>query len=258
MTDLIRVFIGCAPDGHDAESQAVLEHSIRSRCSARVEINWMIATRRPGSFWSGWDMQNWATPFSGFRWAVPLACGFIGRAIYMDSDLIVVGDLADLWRMDLKSGQVAAARNPFRFCVTLWDCEAARPHMLRFLDLQSADGHSRQSRYFATHQGLVKSFGSLWNYLDTEDRGPFANVVHYTDLSTQPQLNHALARLAHFRQKHWYDGPRRPHPRPEITALFEAELAAATRAGYRWENYIPEETFGPILKRTMTGYRATG
>lgn len=252
---MIRVFIGCAPDGADAESQAVLEHSIRSRCTGEVDITWMIATRRNGSLWSGWDMSRWATPFSGFRWAVPVACGYRGRAIYMDSDLVVLGDLAELFELHLKPGQVAAARNPFRFCVTLWDCAAAKGHILPLVDLQRADGHATQAKYFATHPGLVQNFGSTWNYLDTEDRGPFGKVVHYTDLSTQPQLNHALARLARDRKAHWYDGPRRPHPRPEIVELFEAEYAAARQAGFHVEQYLPAETYGQLSKRIMAGYR---
>jgi hypothetical protein len=253
---MIRVFVGCAPDGHDAESQAVLEYSIRSRCSLPVELTWMIATRDTSSFWSGWDMSKWATPFSGFRWAVPIACSFRGRAIYMDSDLIVLGDLADLWAMELRAGEVVAARDPSRFCISLWDCDMARGHIPQLEALRQADGHARSSAYFRTHPGLVHSFGSAWNYLDTKDTGPFTNVVHYTDLSTQPHLRLAIPRLQRAGQSHWYDGPRRPHHRPDIVRLFDAEYAAAVEAGYGVERYAQAEHFGAIGKRRMRGYRA--
>lgn len=253
---MIRVFVGCAPDGHDAESQAVLEHSIRSRCAEPVDLTWMIATRDRSSWWGGWDMSKWATPFSGFRWAVPIACSFQGRAIYMDSDLIVLGDLAELWRMELGAGEVVAARDPTRFCVALWDCDLARGHLPQLEALRQADGHARTSAYFRSRTYLVHSFGSTWNYLDTTDRGPFGNIVHYTDLSTQPQLKHALPRLEKAGQRHWYDGPRRPHPRPDIERLFEQEYRVAVAHGYTIDRYAPAEHFGLIAKRAMAGYRS--
>ena len=41
---------------------------------------------------------SWATPFSGFRWsAFRKHCGFKGRAIYLDIDMIVLADIAELW-----------------------------------------------------------------------------------------------------------------------------------------------------------------
>jgi hypothetical protein len=252
---VIRLFVGCAPDGHDAESQAVLEHSIRTRCSEPVDVTWMIATRDPASFWNGWDMSRWATPFSGFRWAVPMACGYSGRAIYMDSDLIVLGDLAELWRLDLSPGHVVAARDATRFCVALWDCDLARKHLPQLEALRQADGHNRASAYFRVRPQLVRSFGSAWNYLDSADRGPFGKIVHYTDLSTQPHLHHAIERLKRAGMAHWYDGPRRPHPRREIAELFHREFDAAIADGYSAARYAPAEHYGPIGKRAMRGYR---
>lgn len=253
---MIRIFIGCAPDGHDAESQGVIEHSIRSRSSEPVDITWMIPTRETRSHWYGWDMSRWATPFSGFRWAVPFACSFEGRAIYMDSDLVVLGDIAELWNLELGPGQVVAARSPTRFCVALWDCYRAMDRMLPMARLRQADGHQQQSAYFRLNPNLVRSFGSAWNYLDSADRGPFTNVVHYTDLSTQPHLAHALPRIRAAGGRHWYDGPRRPHPRPEIVRLFETEYAAACAAGYGPGRYMPTEFYGTIGKRQMAGYQA--
>ena len=109
--------------------------------------------------------------------------------------------------------------------------------------------------YFYSNPWLVKSFGSAWNYLDDTDEGPFTNVVHYTDLRTQPSLNYALPRLAGVGREHWYDGPVHDG-RLDVRELFEREFSAARAAGYTVDRYIPEETFGPIYKRSMTGYRA--
>lgn len=255
---MIRVFVGCAPDGADAESQCVLEHSLRSRCSAPVQITWMIASRDPASPFAGWDMTRWATPFSAFRWAVPELCGFRGRAIYMDSDLIVLGDLAELWELELKpGGQIVAARDPGKFCVSLWDCALARGHVLPLPQLRRADGHERMAAYFKAHPGLVHRFGSRWNYLDSQDADALgdAGIVHYTDLATQPHLNYAIPRLTAAGGAHWYDGPLRPG-RPDVSMLFEREFAAAKVAGYTVDKYLPAQAFGPLAKRQMAGYRA--
>jgi hypothetical protein len=253
---ILRVFVGCAPNWSDAESQAVLEHSIRSRTTQPVEITWMIASRDPCSLWGGWNMSRWATPFSGFRWSVPHACEFEGRAIYMDSDTIVLGDIAELWRRELPAGAVAAARSPSKFCVTLWDCRAAKDHLLHIEELRGAAGHERQVAYFERHPVLVDSFGAEWNWLDAQDPEPFGKVVHYTDLTTQPHLPHALSRLVGTGRRHWYDGPMRPHPRRELVTLFEDEYRAARKAGYDCERYLPEQDFGEVKKRAMTNYQA--
>ncbi len=254
---MIKVFVGCAPDGCDAESQCVLEWSLRSRCSLPVEITWMQASRDPASLWHGWDMSAWATPFSCFRFTVPYACGFQGRAIYADSDTIWRGDAAELWRMPMDRGHVVAARDRSKFCISLWDCEKAKAHLLPLEQLRRRDGHQGQSMYFRTRPWLVRSFGAAWNYLDDTDDGPFTNVVHYTDLRFQPHLNYALPRLASAGRQHWYDGPVH-NGRSDVRELFEREYAAARAAGYTVDRYIPEESYGPIVKRSMAGYRARG
>lgn len=253
----VRVFVGVAPDGCDAESQVVLEHSLRSRCSLPVEITWMQATHDPESLWHGWDMSSWATPFSGFRWGVPNAARWEGRAIYMDSDTIVLGDIAELWRLSLDRGQCVAARDNSKFCISLWDCARAAKHILPESQLRRRDGHAKQGLYFRSRPWLVRSFGPKWNYLDDVDDGPFTKVVHYTDLRAQPSFRYALPRLAAAGKQHWYDGPVQDG-RPDVRELFEREFAAAQAAGYTVDRYIPEESFGPIFKRSMVGYRARG
>ena len=254
---MIRVFVGCAPDGADAESQAVLEHTLRSRSSLPVDITWMIASRDPASLWYGWDKRRWATPFSGFRWSVPYACGFDGRAIYMDSDTIVNADIAELWRLDLPAGAVAAARSAAKFCISLWDCERARAHLLPLRELRAIDGHDRQTAHFRQRPGLVHVFDPGWNFLDDVETRPLreAKVIHYTALDTQPHLRHALLRLQAQGRRHWYDGPRRPHPRRDIVERFETELAIARDAGYDPARYVPVEAYGELGKRAMGSYR---
>src|SRR5262249_27154541 len=125
----IRIFVGSAPNGEDAESLMVLEYSLRNVTSWPVDITYMQLSKDPSSPWysedgEGWNTSLWPTPFSGFRWAIPWACGYEGKAIYMDSDVIVLQDLQDLWQTNFTQSTVVAAKSPARFCVCVWDNEA--------------------------------------------------------------------------------------------------------------------------------------
>ncbi|MBX9757214.1 MAG: hypothetical protein K2Y29_00445 [Beijerinckiaceae bacterium] len=252
----IRVFVGCSANGEDAESLLVLEHSIRKHASEPVEIVWMRQAHT--GFWSGWDTSRWATPFSGFRWGIPSYCGFEGRAIYMDSDMIVQSDLAELWNLPLPSGRVIAAKGTWRTCVALWDCAAAEPHLPAFEGLRNhAGSHAMLVSYFRLNRHLVQAFDRSWNYCDNEDFGPLsgARIIHYTAMDTQPHLKHAIPRLAAAGQRHWFDGQVRPHPRPEIQELFDGLLAEAIVAGGRVSSYVPAVLFGPYRKQKLANYR---
>lgn len=259
---MIRVFVGCAPNGEDAESQAVLEYSIRRLASEPVEIVWMRQSRDPQSFWHGWATQQWATPFSGFRWGIPAACNFEGRAIYCDSDVIFCADIAELWHQAMAPGHAVLAKHGGRMCVSLWDCAAARAHVLPLAKLKTDPRSHGEMGRRARAGRFVGTFEGQWNCLDGQgfpDLGDSRiKAIHYTDMSCQPQLKHALPRLAAAGQKHWFDGTVRAHPRPDLQALFDLLLEAAAEAGFRTEDYLPDDSFGAITKKSLTGYKGHG
>lgn len=261
MTDEIRVFVGCAANGEDMESQAVLEHTLRKHSSRPVEITWMQLSRDPRSpFYSdggeGWQTQDWATPFSGFRWAVPELCKFQGRAIYTDSDVIFRADPAELWDQPMKEGKVVLAkggRAAWRFCVSLWDCEASSEKIPPIHRLRLRTSHRDMTSRFRGAP-FVQPFQGQWNYCDNEDFTAIglAKAVHYTDMSTQPQLRHALPRLAAEGRQHWFNGQIRVHPRQEVVDLFEDALADALKE-VSLERYRAPE-FGEYTKANLARY----
>lgn len=252
---MIRIFVGCA-SGDDLESQAVLEYGLRKHASQPLTIRWMQLSRDPQNpFYSdgakGWRTEIWSTPFSGFRWAVPALCGFQGRAIYMDSDVIARADIAELWNQPMPPGVCALAKcgkDTWRFCVTLFDCAAARPHMLDLPGLQSDPNAHRAMIAKFKRARFVQPFRGNWNCIDGEDYAslddPSIKAIHYSQENTQPHLVHALPRLARDSRPHWFDGAVRPHWRHDLINLFEAELAAAKAAGFAPENYAPAQPFG--------------
>jgi hypothetical protein len=238
---MIRIFVGTPANNEDLESQAVLEWSIRKRASEPADIVWMKASNDPASTWHGWLMRNWATPFSGFRWSIPEHCGFQGRAIYLDIDMIVLADIAELWNHPIGQPAFCVAKNPRTFCCTLWDCERAKHFLPPVKQLKSEYGlYARLKNKFPL--GSVASFANgNWNVLDGEGykdlSDPDVKILHCTSIPTQPQLRYALPRLAASGGTHWARHQPQPHPRRDVVALFDNMLEEAKANGFVPENY---------------------
>jgi hypothetical protein len=256
---MIRIFVGCAPNNDDLESQAVLEWSLRKHASEPLQSEWMPLTRNPGSFWysnpeknEGWHTRKWATPFSGFRWAVPERCGFEGRAIYMDSDMIAMADIAQLWHQPIPEPAFCLYKGGQRFCVTLFDCARARAHIKPLVYLRANPGsHREMRRTFEANPALAGHFEGNWNCLDGElypsVRDPAIKVLHYTTIPQQVQMKHAIPRLEVAGQRHWAvkDGHHvHDHERADLRELFDELLAEATANGYGIDRYRTETLHG--------------
>jgi hypothetical protein len=259
-SDPVRIFVGCAPNNDDLESQSVLEWSLRKHASAPLEIEWMKLTRDPASFWysdpgkgAGWRTAGWATPFSCFRWAVPERCGFAGRGIYTDSDMIAMDDIAKLWNQPIPDGAFCLYKGASqRFCVTLFDCARAREYLKPVSYLRANPGaHREMRRLFDGNLRLAAPFEGNWNCLDGERyesvRDPEVKMIHYTSIPQQVQLRHAIPRLAASGQTHWAvkSGHHvRDHERKDLRELFDELLAEARENGYGIERYRDETLHG--------------
>lgn len=244
----LRVFVGCAANNEDLESQAVFEYTLRKHASIPVEITWMQLSANPHSKFfsyrgSGWRTVQWATPFSGFRWGVPTFAGFSGRAVYFDSDFIIQGDIAELATVPFEPGKIVIAGQ--RFCCSVWNAAAARDvvptNAWWFQDLYREDGHARATRFYTQHKEFIQPFSrGNWNTLDIALPADFseAPAIHYTQMHCQPQLKHAIPRLERTGLKHWYTGKVKPHPRQDLQSLFDRLLVEATNSGYPLGRYV--------------------
>jgi len=253
----IRIFIGTPANNEDLESQAVLEYSLRKHTSEALDITWMKLSKDPASFWyaappaQGWLTRGWATPFSAFRWGVPAACGFEGRAIYLDVDMIVMDDIAKLWHAPFASGSFVIAKDESTFCCSLFDCERAKKALPPIERIKREYGlYAHLRRAFRTGQVQRFPFGQNWNCLDGERypniHDPEIKIVHCTNIPTQPQLKYALPRLAAEGGKHWSATKFQPqkHPRKDIIELFDSMLEEAAQHDYTVARYRTDETFG--------------
>lgn len=262
---MIRIFVGCCTNNEDLESQSVLEWSLRKHHPADdIEIVWMQLSRDPASFWYsdparglGWNTAEWATPFSPFRFAIPAYCKFEGRAIYMDSDMIAMADIAELWNQPFQDGKAVISKGENdRYCVSLFDCARMKALVPPLDQLRRRAGLYRSVR--GALNGRVQKFAGNWNCLDGNPAGeldrykslndPDIKVLHYTVIPTQLQLKHALPRLAREGGRHWYAGKPKPHPRADFQKLFDDLLAEAIASGYPPERYR-KQPFGEFRAR---------
>lgn len=225
---MIRVFVGSDVFQRAAGMERTLEHSIRSRTKREVEITFMTSGTKgwevtrdgrngtwaighdPGEAWSG---RGWGTDFSAFRFAIPEICGFRGRAIYLDVDQIVLGDIGELH--DLRTFGPWALRHVPLTDVSVIDCEAFdRSGWPRIEQMRRSGWGAGQYVDLLLRLRLVSGgVPPEWNTLDRETLTPTTKLAHFTTVPTQPWRP--------YPKTHYLDGA------PDWKALWEREHKAA-------------------------------
>lgn len=270
--DVIKVFVGCDPNNCDLEQMMVVDYSIHKHTSRPVEIIWMQLSHDPESPWysdphtgAGWRTEMWATPFSGFRWGIPAACNYEGRAIYLDADVIVLADLEMLWHHPIDGKSIVAAKEVHdqakskhfaRFCTCVWDCAKAKSVLPDLSTLrQDPESHRKMMTKFKQHPEWIQAYTDSWNCVDGESL-PIdqIKILHYSDMGTQFSHKYSIPRLAAIGQKHWFDSDILPHPRPDLAELFDQYYQEALDAGYELKNYAVKP-FGVFPKASQAGYK---
>jgi len=261
MSDRIQLYVGCAPNGLDGESQMVLEYTAKKYSSLPIDIVWMQLNNDPISIYyvKRWDTTQWATPFSGFRWSIPEVCNFEGEVIYMDSDMIILSDLTDLWNQPFEDGKVIMGKGgqqSWRFCVAKWNNVLAKQVMMPLERIQQLpNGHQRMMGMFANSREMVQPFEGNWNCVDGEGlQIEEIDCLHYSDMSTQFHLAYANERLKEEGRQHWFDGKTEPHWREDLQELFEHYYDEAIKAGYNEKQYYTEDV--EFTKESQANYNS--
>ncbi|OTG84716.1 glycosyl transferase [Acinetobacter sp. ANC 4648] len=264
--DVIKIFIGCDPNNCDLEQMMVLDYSIRKHTQHNVEIIWMQLSHNSNSPWythqetaTGWSTEKWATPFSGFRWAIPELCNFEGRAIYMDTDVLVLCDISELWNHSISDDAMVIAKgdkSSARLCTCVWDCEKAKQYLPSLKSLQAdPDGHKKLMQLLKDQPHLAHPYNNSYNCIDGENLTiDQIKVLHYSDMGTQFTHQYAIPRLEASNQKHWFDGKILPHPRQDLSELFDQYYNEALAAGYTPESYSVSP-FGNFKKASQINYQ---
>jgi len=192
-----QVFVGCMPEQDLA--YRVLEYSIHRHASISVQVQRLhtaiamqcLAVPQPR------DLANRGrTPFSFQRFAIPALCGHQGRAIYLDSDMLVLRDLRPVWGFPLGQRQLASVASPPgssrapQFSVMLLDC-ARLPWRIESLVAQLDAGtlsYQALMHDMATVPHWEAALPPHWNSLEEYDPAE-TSLVHFTDMNGQPWLN---------------------------------------------------------------------
>lgn len=267
-----RVFVGCMPE-QDLAFQ-VLAYSIQKHASLSVEILRLhdcIVRQSVHIPVPAKPENRGKTPFSFQRFAIPALCGFKGRAIYLDSDMLVLRDLRTLWMADMQQQQMLSVesapgtnRAP-QFSVMLMDTGSL---MWNVADLvtQLDNGiwnYSQLMHEMACVERWSPSLPAIWNSLEHYEPGKTC-LVHFTDMDGQPWLNpfHANATLwtrylldaikdGHIRRETVEDEIRRGHVRPSLLAQIDRDDANPKNLPFAVLRRDLSEFFPPHRKQTQ-------
>ncbi len=190
MNDTIRIFVGA-----DRSAQLpclVLEHSIKRHTQRDVRVepidNGLVPTAS--------DPRN--SPYTNFSFArfhIPAICEYSGKAIYMDSDMLVFHDIAEVWETPFDGGKVLIERGSFEKnemgkqaaimqldCSRLpWDaaaCVASLGRDYTYNELMSLKPLLNDSE-------IRQRIPNGWNELDRYEPQQTRNL-HFTEIRTQP------------------------------------------------------------------------
>ncbi len=93
---MIRVFIGFDP--RETVAYHVLSHSIHARASEVVSITPLMLSQMDGLMTRERNPLQ-STDFSFSRFMTPYLCDYQGWALFMDCDMLMLDDIANLWKL---------------------------------------------------------------------------------------------------------------------------------------------------------------
>jgi hypothetical protein len=166
---MLRVFIGYDP--RQPVAYNVLQFSLIRRSSRPVAVTPLVIEQLPIT-------RTGLTPFTFSRFLVPQLCNFEGWALFLDLDMLVQGDIAELFDLADENNAVMVVKSGARFewaSVILFNC--GHP-----------DNRQLTPDYLETAKGLhgipwTEKIGSLppeWNHLVMYDEPKPAKLLHYT------------------------------------------------------------------------------
>ena len=161
----------------------VTEYSIKSRCPVDVEVIQTYSMERPM-----FEVHRNPTLFSIVRWWIPTLRSFKGRAIYLDSDMVVLDDIRNLFNTPMNGRAVLRTPDP---SVMLIDCAhegVAHWDAWKIRDAVDRGEYGYHEMWGSTNFTALEHLGALddvWNHRDTYEQGQTKNL-HYTNLNRQP------------------------------------------------------------------------
>lgn len=167
----MRIFIGFDP--RQPIAVQVLMHSIYSRASKPVSITPLVLSQLPLK-------REGLTQFTYSRYMVPYLCGYEGEALFMDADMLFLGDVAELETIcKPQDVSVCVVKNPrlrFEWPSLMYfknaKCKKLEPRLIETGSPQTLDW---------AENNAIGEIPSEWNHLvGYDDLRTDAKVVHFT------------------------------------------------------------------------------
>ena len=173
----MQVFIGY--DQRQPVAFQVLAHSIWKRASKPVTITRLDIRQLPIE-------RQGLTEFTYSRYLVPWLCGFHGKALFLDADMLCLADVAELFDMEVNSPvSVVKSENRFEWpSMMLFNnplCRYAFGHGLNTPDFSFIEEGKPQNFEWAGGADNVGKLPPEWNHIVPYDgENPDAKIIHYT------------------------------------------------------------------------------
>lgn len=135
------------------------------------------------------------TPFSFHRLCIPSLCNYKGKALYLDSDMLVLSSIEKLLGLPIPDIDILSAEkrpgsiSDEQFSVLLINCERCEWNIQEIVDaLDEGELTYEQLMFeFKIASRQERSLDWNWNSLEFYREGQ-TRLLHYTDISSQPWL----------------------------------------------------------------------
>lgn len=164
---MLNVFIGYDP--RQPLAYNVLQHSIARHASVPVSITPLILSQLP-------IKRRGLTEFTFSRFLVPYLMGFAGRAVFMDADMVVTGDIADLFdTADMSAVCVMQDQPRFEWAsMMLFNCGACRRLSPEFIE------DPKNALFDLEWAPYVGALPARWNHCVGIQEPTEADLYHFT------------------------------------------------------------------------------
>lgn len=196
----IKVFVAATPS--EWLPARVLEFSIKETTSEPISLRSIYTFNRSMPVPASIESRP-RTPFSFQRFLIPELCGFTGKAIYLDADMLVFRDIAEVWQHDLTDCDLQTVMDAKegrrgQFSVMLLNCQTLQWNIEQIVtDLDAGKIDYAGLMYEMRVAKRIRSdIPSDWNALEHFEVSKTA-LLHYTDMSTQPWV-YAANPLGHL------------------------------------------------------------
>ena len=172
--------------------------------------------------------------------------------------MVVLDDLENLWRHPINNKSVVAAKkngDMTRLCTCVWDCNKAKDVIPPIQELRKdPDSHKHMMKLLKKNKKLIEPYLDSYNCVDGEGlEKEDIKILHYSDMGTQFSHKYAIPRVKEEQFEHWFDGKIMPHPRQDLSEVFDEYYNEALAAGYQLDNYRVE-SFGSFPKKSQQDY----